>query len=179
MSEVFFTRDIACGRDRIRGLLLDHEFLTQFVNLQHPVEYDISVNVTESTSTMSWVVSTEGTPGIVRRFVGETIPIRMVITSPGVAPDQDGSVNLDLEGKIKGRLQASLSVQSIDQHLAHTTMAVCAHTAMAVGGTFNINAGLLSAKMSDMARGHLIVPLLVDLGDLLQEWCDRCGCDHS
>ena len=49
MSEVSFTRDIACGRDRVRELLLNHEFLTQFVKLQHPVEYDISVSVDEST----------------------------------------------------------------------------------------------------------------------------------
>ena len=164
MSEVSFTRDVACGRDRIRELLLDHEFLTQFVKLQHPVEYDISVNVNESTSTMGWVVSTEGIPGIVRRFIGETIPIRMVITSPGISPDQDGSVSLDLEGKVKGRLQASLGVQPIDQHLAPT--------AMAVHGQFTINAGLLSGKASDMARDHLIVPLLGELADLLQEWRD-------
>jgi hypothetical protein len=162
MSEVSFTRDIACGRDRIRELLLNHEFLTQFVKLRHPVEYDISVNVDESTSTMGWVVSTERIPGIVRRFVGETIPIHMVITPPGIRPDQDGSVTLDLEGKIKGRLQASLSTQSIDQHLAHT--------AMAVHGPFNISAGLLSGKASDMARDHLVVPLLGELADLLQEW---------
>jgi Protein of unknown function (DUF2505) len=162
MSEVSFARDIACGRDRIRELLLNHEFLTQFVKLQHPVEYDISVNVDESTSTMDWVVSTERIPGIVRRFVGETIPIHMVITSPGITPDQDGSVTLDLEGKIKGRLQASLSAQSIDQHLADT--------AIGARGTFNISAGLLSGKASDMARDHLVVPLLGELADLLQEW---------
>jgi len=179
MSEVSFTRDIVCERDRIRALLLNHEFLTQFVKLQHPVEYDISVNVGESTSTMSWVVLTEGIPGIVRRFVGERIPIRLVITSQGITSDQDGWVNLDLEGKIKGQLQASLSVQSIDQNPAHTAMAVCAHTAMTVCGTFKVNAGLLSAKASDMARDHLVVPLLLDLVDLLQEWCDGCGCDHS
>jgi len=179
MSEVSFTRDIACGRDRVRELLLDHEFLTQFVKLQHPVEYDIRVNLEESTSTLGWAVSTERIPGIVRRFIGETIPIRMVITSPRITPDQDGSVNLNLEGKVKGQLQASLTVQSIDQRLAPTAVAACAHTAMAVRGTFNINAGLLSGKASDKARDHLIVPLLVELADLLQEWCDGCGCDHS
>ena len=160
MSEVLFTRDIACGRDRIRELLLDHEFLTQFVKLQHPVEYDISVNVDESTSTLGWVVSTERIPGIVRRFIGETIPIRMV-TSPGITPGQDGSVKLNLEGKVKGQLQASLSVQSIDQQLTHTTVTV--------HGPFNISAGLLSGKASDMARDHMIVPLLGELADLLQE----------
>jgi hypothetical protein len=164
MSKVSFTRDIVCGRDRVRELLLNHEFLTKFVKLQHPVEYDISVNVDESTSTMGWVVSTERLPGIVRRFVGETIPIRMVITSPGITPDQDGSVTLNLEGKVKGQLQASLIVQPIDQHLAQSAMAVC--------GPFNISAGLLSGKASDMARDHLIVPLLGELADLLQEWCD-------
>ena len=163
MSQVSFTRDVACGRDRIRELLLDHEFLTQFVKLQHPVEYDISVNVDESTSTMSWVVLTDGIPGIVRRFVGETIPIRMVITPPGITADQDGSVNLDLEGKVRGQLQASLGVQSIDQHLADT--------AIAIHGSFNISAGLLSGKASDMARDHLIVPLFGELADLLQKWC--------
>jgi len=161
MSEVLFTRDIACGRDHIRELLLDHEFLTQFVKLQHPVEYDISVNVDESTSTLGWVVSTERIPGIVRRFIGETIPIRMVITSPGITPGQDGSVKLNLEGKVKGQLQASLSVQSIDQQLTHTTVTV--------HGPFNISAGLLSGKASDMARDHMIVPLLGELADLLQE----------
>jgi len=160
MSEVLFTRDIACGRDRIRELLLDHEFLTQFVKLQDPVEYDISVNVNESTSTLGWVVSTERIPGIVRRFIGETIPIRMV-TSPGITPGQDGSVKLNLEGKVKGQLQASLSVQSIDQQLTHTTVTV--------HGPFNISAGLLSGKASDMARDHMIVPLLGELADLLQE----------
>jgi len=164
MSEVLFTRDIACGRDRIRELLLDHEFLTQFVKLQHPVEYDISVNVDESTSTLGWVVSTERIPGIVRRFIGETIPIRMVITSPGITPGQDGSVKLNLEGKVKGQLRASLSVQSIDQQLTHTTVTV--------HGPFNISAGLLSGKASDMARDHMIAPLLGGLADLLQEWCD-------
>jgi hypothetical protein len=164
MSEVSFSRDIACGCNRIRELLLNHEFLTQFVKLQHPVEYDISVNVEQSTSTMGWVVLTEGIPGIIRRFVGETIPIRMVITSPGITPDQDGSVNLDLEGKVKGQLQTSLSAESIEQHLAHT--------AIAIRGSFNISAGLLSGKASDMARDHLIVPLLGELADLLQEWCD-------
>ena len=179
MSEVSFTRDIVCGRDRIRELLLNDEFLTQFVKLRDPVDYDITVNVDESTSSMSWVVLTEGMPGIARRFVGETIPIRLVITSQGVTPDQDGSVNLDLEGKVKGRLRTSLSLQTVDQHLADTAVAACEHTAMAVCGTFNINAGLLSRKASDMARDHLIVPLLVELADLLQEWCDGCGCDHS
>jgi hypothetical protein len=164
MSEVSFTRDIVCGRDRIRELLLDHEFLTQFVTLQDPVEYDVSVNVNESISTISWLVSTGGMPGIARRFVGETIPIRMVIASPGITPDQDGSVNLALEGKVKGQLQASLSVQSIDQPLPNT--------AMAIRGAFKINAGLLSGKASDMARDHLIVPLLGGLADLLQECCD-------
>jgi hypothetical protein len=164
MSKVSFTRDIACGRDRVRELLLNHEFLTQFVKLQHPVEYDISVNMDESTSTMGWVVLTEGIPGIVRRFVGETIPIRMVITSPGITPDQDGSVTLNLQGKVKGQLQASLIVQPIDQHLARS--------AMAVRGPFNVSAGLLSGKASDMARDHLIVPLLGELADLVQEWCD-------
>ena len=164
MSEVSFSRDLACGPDRIRELLLDHEFLTQFVRLQHPMEYDISVNVDESTSTMAWAVSTERIPGIVRRFVGETIPIRMVITPPGITPGQDGSVNLSLEGKVKGQLQASLSVQSIDQDLAHT--------AIAVHGPFNVSAGLLSGKASDMARDHMIVPLLGELADLLQEWSD-------
>ena len=164
MSEVSFTRDIACGRDRIRELLLNHEFLTQFVKLQHAVEYDISVNIDESTSTMTWAVLTERIPGIVRRFVGETIPIRMVITSPGITPGQDGSVYLNLEGKVKGQLQASLSVQPIDQHLAHT--------AVAVRGPFNISAGLLSGRASDMARDHMIVPLLGQLADLLQESSD-------
>ena len=179
MSEVFFTRDIVCGRDRIRELLLNHEFLTQFVKLQDPVDYEIGVNVDESTSSMSWVISTQGIPRIVRRFVGETIPIRLVITSQGITPDQDGSLNLDLEGKVKGRLQTSLSLQTVDQHLADTAVTACAHTAMAVCGTFNIKAGLLSGKASDMAREHLIVPLLVELVDLLQEWCDGCRCDHS
>ena len=164
MSEVSFTRDIACGPDRIRELLLNHEFLTQFVKLQHPVEYDVSVSVDKSTSTMSWVVLTTRIPGIVRRFVGETIPMCLVITSPGIASDQDGSVNLDLEGKIKGRLQASLSVHSIDQRLGHT--------AVAVRGPFKIDAGLLSGKASDMARDHLVVPLLGQLADLLQEWSE-------
>jgi len=179
MSEISFARDIVCGRDRIRELLLNHEFLTQFVKLQDPVDYDIGVNVDEATSSVSWVVLTEGMPGIVRRFVGETIPIRLVITSQGITPDQDGSVNLDLEGKVKGRLQTSLSLQTVDQHLADTAVTACAHTAMAVCGTFNINAGLLSGKASGMARDHLIVPLLIELADLLQEWCDGCGCDHS
>jgi hypothetical protein len=164
MSEVSFTRDIACGRDRIRELLLDHEFLTQLVKLQHPMEYDISVDVDEFTSTMGWEMLTEGPPGIIRRFIGETIPIRMVITSPGITPDQDGSVNLNLEGKVKGQLQASLSVQPIGHQPTHT--------AMAVHGQFNISAGLLSGKASDMARGHLVVPLLEALADLLQEWSD-------
>ena len=165
MSKVSFTRDIACGRDPIRELLLNHEFLTQFVKLQHPVEYDIGVNLDESTSTMAWAVSTERMPGFVRRFVGETIPIRMVITPPGVTPGQDGSVNLNLEGKVKGQLQGSLSVESVDHHLAHTTVAV--------HGPFNISAGLISGKASDMARDHMIVPLLGELADLLQESCDR------
>jgi hypothetical protein len=85
----------------------------------------------------------------------------MVITSPGVTPDQDGSVSLAIEGKIKGELRASLGVQSIDQHLPNTTMAI--------RGPFHIRAGLLSGKASDMARDHLIVPLLGELADLLQE----------
>jgi hypothetical protein len=161
MSEVSFTRDIAGGRDRIRELLLDHEFLVQFVKLQHPNEY--TINVDEPNSTMGWDVLTEGIPGIVRRFIGQTIPMRMVIRSPGMTHDQDGSVNLDLEGKIKGQLQASLSLQSIDQNLTHT--------AMAIRGSFNISAGLLSGKASDKARDHLIMPLLGELAGLLQEWC--------
>jgi hypothetical protein len=161
MSELSFTRDIACGRNRIREQLLDHEFLTQFVKRQHPVEYGISVNVNESTSTISWLRSTDKMPGIARRLVGETIPIRVVITSPGLTPGQDGSVNLSLVGKVKGELQASLAVSSVDPHLPNTTMAI--------RGLFNIKAGLLSRKASDMARDHLVVPLLGDLADLLQE----------
>jgi hypothetical protein len=163
MSEVSFTRDIACGRNSIREQLLDQEFLTQFVKRRDPVEYDVSVNAAESTSTISWLISTGKMPGIARRLVGDTIPIRLVITSPGATPGQDGSVSLALEGKIKGELVASLSVQSIDQHLANT--------AMAIQGQFNVRAGLLSGKASDMARDHLIVPLFGDLADLLQEWC--------
>jgi hypothetical protein len=163
MSEVSFAREIAGGRESIREQLLDQEFLTQFVKRQDPVEYDVSVNVEESTSTISWLISTGKMPGIARRLVGDTIPIRLVITSPGVTPGQDGSVSLALEGKIKGELQASLSVQSIDRHLPST--------AMAIRGQFNIRAGLLSGKASDMARDHLIFPLFGDLADLLQEWC--------
>jgi hypothetical protein len=163
MSEVSFTRDIACGCDRILELLLDHEFLTHFVTQQDPVEHDISVNADESISTITWLRSTGGMPGIARRIVGENIPITMVITSPGVSPDHDGSVNLALEGKVKGRLQASLTVQPIDQPVPNAVMAI--------HGPFTMNAGLLSGKASDMARDHLIVPLLGDLADLLQESC--------
>lgn len=163
MSEVSLTRDIAGGRDRILELLLDHEFLTAFVTAQDPVEHDVSVNAQESTSTITWLRTTGGMPGIARRFVGETIPIRLVITTPGVAPDHDGAVSLALEGKVKGRLQASLTVRSSDQPLPNAVMAI--------HGPFTIKAGLLSGKASEMARDHLIVPLLGDLADLLHEWC--------
>ena len=82
----------------------------------------------------------------------------MVITSPGVKPGQNGSVTLNLEGKIEGEFQASLSVQFIDQRLPNTPLAIC--------GPFNIKAGLLGGKRSDMARDHLIVLLLGKLADL-------------
>ena len=52
MSNVSFTLDTSCGSDRIREQLLDHEFLTQFIKRQGPEEYDISVNVDESISTI-------------------------------------------------------------------------------------------------------------------------------
>jgi hypothetical protein len=161
MSEVSFTRDIECRSDRIREQLLDHEFLTQFVKRQDPVEYEISVNADAPTSTISWSKSTDKMPGIARRLVGGTIPIRVVFIVPGLTAGQDGSVNLNLEGKVKGELQASLSVQDIDHHLPQTTMAI--------HGPFRISAGLLSGKASDMARNHLIMPLLEELADLLQE----------
>ena len=163
MSEVSFTRDIACGSDRIRELLLNREFLTQFVKLKHPVEYDVSVNDDESSSTTVWVVLTEGAPGIVRRLIGDTIPMRLIIRFQGNTPDQDGSVFVVLEGKVKGRLQGSLSMQSIGQHAAQT--------AIAVRGPLNVDAGLVSGKASNMARDHMILPLLIELTDLLDEWC--------
>jgi Protein of unknown function (DUF2505) len=162
MSQVSFARDIACGRDRIRELLLDREFLTEFIKQRNPVEYDVSVNDDESSSTMAWVVLTEGIPGIFRRFVGDTIPIRLVITSQGSTPDQDGSVHVDLEGKVPGRLRASLTLLSDDQHPART--------AVAVRGPLNISAGLISGKASDMARDHMIIPILEELVDLIEKW---------
>jgi hypothetical protein len=163
MSEVAFTRDIACPRDRIRELLLDREFLTQFVKQQHPIEYEVDVDVDESSSSIDWVVSTEGIPGIFRGLVGTTVPIRLVIGSPGGAPDRGGWVHVDLEGKVTGRLRSSLSLLSVDQHPART--------AMAVRGPLDIHAGLLSGKASSMARDHLIVPILGQLADLIEEWC--------
>jgi hypothetical protein len=164
MSEVSFARDIACGPDHIRELLLDRVFLTQFVKGQHPVEYDVLVNGDESSSSTGWVVLTEGIPGIVRRLVGQTIPMHLDIGFPGTT-DQDGSLSVVLEGKVKGRLQGALSLQSSSGHPAQTTLTV--------SGPLRINAGLISAKASDMARDHMIVPLLGELGDLLQEWCTR------
>lgn len=165
MSDLSFTRDFACGRDRVLELLQDPDFLTQFVTQQDPVEHDVTVDPHEPVATISWVVSTGGMPGIARRFVGDAIPIRMVITSPGVTSDEDGSLSLALEGKVKGQLQASLAVHAVDEHLPNTVMTI--------RGSFTMNAGLLSGKASDMARDHLVVPLLGKLADLIQEWCSE------
>jgi hypothetical protein len=163
MSEIDFTRDIACGRERIRELLLNREFLTRFLELRHPVTFEISVEAAEWSSTLDWVTSTEGIPGIFRRLVGDTVPIRLVIVSRGTAPDDDGSVHVDLEGKASGQLRSSLSLTSVGQHPART--------AMAVRGQLDIAAGLLSGKASSMAREHLIVPILGQLTDLIEESC--------
>lgn len=163
MSEVAFTRDISCRRDRIRELLSDPEFLTAFVRLQNPVEDKSSVTSDEPSSTMEWGVSTEGIPGIFRRFVDETIPIKLAITCPGTTPDQDGSMHLELKGKVSGELRVSLSLLTDNEDPARTTMKVL--------GPLDIHIGFLSRKASDMARDHMIIPILLELADLLEQWC--------
>jgi hypothetical protein len=133
------------------------------VKRRHPVKDEININTDESSSTMTWAASTEKIPGIFRRFVGETLPIRLVITPQGSTPDQEGSVHLDLEGQISGELRASLSLRSVDQDPERT--------AVAVHGPFNIHAGMLSGKASEMASQHMVIPILEDLAGLLEEWC--------
>jgi Protein of unknown function (DUF2505) len=163
MTEVSFTRDVGCGRDRIRELLSNHDFLTAFVTLQHPVRDEVSIDIDESSSTLAWAVSTEKIPAVFRRFVGDTLPVRLVITPQGLTPDEDGTVHLDLEGKVSGELRASLGLRSDDQDPKRT--------AVAVRGPFNIHAGLLSGKASEMASQHMVLPILEELADLLEEWC--------
>lgn len=164
MSEVSFGRNVACGRERIDELLVTREFLARFVELQHPVQYEITVGADESSSTIVWVVSTDGLPGIFRGKLGRTVPIRLVVASRGSGPDRDGVVQVDLEGKVTGRLRASLSLLPLGQPPTRT--------AMTVRGPLTIDAGLLSGKASSMARDHVILPILGELADLFEEWCD-------
>lgn len=164
MSEVSFAPDVACPRDRIRELLLDPEFLTAFVMNQHPVDEHISVTITESVSTTDWLVATEGIPWPFRGLVRETVPVSLGITSPGPSLDQDGSIHLDLKGKVSGQLRASLSLLPVHQNRAQTTLAV--------RGLLNIHIGFLGGKASNMARDHLIIPILGELAEYLEEWCE-------
>jgi|GEM_PF-3366787 len=162
MGEVSYSRDVECGRDRIRELLLNREFLTAFVKLRKPVKDEVSIDIDKSSSSMAWGLSTERIPGFVRRFVGEMLPVCLVITPPAVTPDQDGSVRLDLEGQVSGELRASLRLRPVDHDPKRT--------AVEVRGPFNVHAGLLSGKASDMAGQHLVIPILEELADLLEEW---------
>lgn len=165
MSDVSFERDIACERDRIRELLLDRGLLTEFVRLQNPVEDKFSITIDESSSTMDWRVSSEGIPGIFSGFVDKTIPIHLVITPPGPEPDQDGSMYLDLKGKVSGELRASLSLIPVAQDPTHTTMVVRGRLSI------HINVPFLSGIASKMARDEMILPILGELSELLEEWC--------
>ncbi len=163
MAEVAFARDIACGRDRIRELLLNRDLLTQFVTKQHPIEYDVGVDPDTWSSTVTWVISTDGIPRVFRGLVGGTVPIRLVIVSRTGSPDEDGSVHVDVDGKVAGRLRAALRMTPVDQDTAHT--------ALAIRGPLEIRAGLLGGKASSMSRDHVILPMLGQLTDLIEQWC--------
>lgn len=145
-----------------RELLLAPDFLSRFAELQHPVEYAVAADAGSSSSTINWLISTEGIPGLFRGLVGRTVPIRLVMVVPGGPGDKSGSINIDVEGKVRGQLRTSLQLSPGDES---------AGAAMTVQGELKIHAGPLGGKASSMARDHLILPILGELADLLDEWC--------
>ena len=164
MSDVSFERDIACERNRIRKLLLNEDFLRAFVEDQHPVDNVIIVEIRESSSTTDWGVPTEDIPDIFRGLVGKTVPISLTITPPGITPENDGSMHLDLKGKVSGELRASLDLQPAPEDPVRTIMTVRGPLRI------HISVPFLSGTASKMARDHLIIPVLDELAVLLEEW---------
>jgi Protein of unknown function (DUF2505) len=164
MSKVSFTREVACERDRIRQLLLNEDFLRAYVADQHPVDNVIIVKIDQDSSTTDWGVPTDGIPDMFRGFVGKTVPITLAITPPGITPEQDGSIHLDLKGKVSGKLRASLNLLPASQDPANTIMAVRGPLSI------HISVPFLSGTASNMARDHLVIPVLEELALLLEQW---------
>lgn len=161
MSDLDYSRDVACPLDRCRTLLVDEAFLTAFVELQEPIEPRIKVAPETWSSTLEWSVATEGIPAVFSRLLPKTVPVRLVINVPADSGSA-GSISLDLEGKPSGRLRASLELAASGEEQDRT--------ALGVQGSFKIDLGLLSGTVANYLKPELIVPILDELADLLEQW---------
>ena len=160
MSDLRFSRTVACGAARCRTLLLDPAFLAAFVDLQHPIGPRITVSAETASSVLAWTVATEGIPAIFARLVPKTVPIHLTIAVPEPA-GTGGAISLDITGKPSGTLRASLQLAPAPGD---------AGTTVKVDGSFRIDLGLLSGRASGYLKDGLILPILEELADLLEQW---------
>ena len=158
MAAIDLAASVSARPERVRALLLDRDFLRAFVDEQEPTSCEVSVDEAAQCSRARWTVRLPNdVPGLVKKIVGEALAVDLMIDL------LEGRVDVDASAKKEAKMRSTLTLTETG-----------GSTHVAIKGTVDVFAGLLSGQAASLARDQVIEPVFrEDLFRLLNEWSAR------
>src|SRR4051812_12992033 len=105
MARLDVQATLPCGPERVKRLLVDHEFLTEFVSRQQPISSQVHGDTDAGSATATWtsVVSTD-VPGLFKKLVGDSVLFELRIDT------SNGRLEIIASGKQSGSFVASMAL---------------------------------------------------------------------